>query len=45
MNPLLPPILLHRGLFSRLLLPNPGLALQVQYQGMPGQSVVNVGFK
>jgi 2-keto-4-pentenoate hydratase len=33
------------GSFSKLLPPKPGLAVEVQYQGLPGNPVVNVSFK
>jgi 2-keto-4-pentenoate hydratase len=33
------------GSFSKLLPPRPGLAVEVQYQGLPGNPVVKVGFR
>jgi len=37
--------LISLGSFSKLLPPKPGLAVEVQYQGLPGNPVVNVSFK
>ena len=33
------------GSLSKLLLPKPGPVVRVQYQDLPGHSVVNVSFK
>ena len=37
--------LISLGSFSKLLPPKPGMAVEVQYQGLPGNPVVNVSFK
>ncbi len=37
--------LISLGSFSKLLPPKPGLAVEVQYQGLPGNPVVSVSFK
>jgi 2-keto-4-pentenoate hydratase len=37
--------LISLGSFSKLLPPKPGLNVEVQYQGLPGNPVVKVGFK
>ena len=33
------------GSFSKLLPPKPGLKVEVEYQGLPGNPVVKVGFR
>lgn len=37
--------LISLGSFSKLMPPKPGLAVEVQYQGLPGNPVVNVTFR
>jgi 2-keto-4-pentenoate hydratase len=37
--------LISLGSFSKLLPPKPGLAVEVQYLGLPGNPTVNVGFR